>query len=151
MAKIFHTEMRRLLFFIFSFLLVSSALAQEIVLPKNDNYYRKNPVWIQLMVDENVNFFEIEKAFELYWENREKPLEEHDVIGEAKENDKMEKRYIKRLFKKTTLTDKELAFEVKRYNQWKMLVLPYVQNDGSILTKDQQLEIWRKEQLRPKL
>lgn len=143
--------MRLFFFFIFTGCVFGVSVAQQVVMPKSDAFYRKNPAWIQLMESENPNFFVVEKAFELYWENREKPLEEHDVIGEAKENEKMEKHYIKRLFKKNTPSEKEMFFEVKRYKQWHMLVQPYVQDDGSILSRDEQLEIWRKEQARPKL
>ena len=143
--------MRYISIFALAIVLTTSALAQEITLPKADSFYKKNPVWIQMMEADNVNFFQVEKAFELFWENRAAPLEEHDVIGEAEALEKKEKNYIKRLFKRNTLTDKELAFAVKRYKQWHFLVFPYVQNDGTVLTRDEQLEIWRKEKMRPKL
>ncbi len=36
-----------------------------------DNDTANYPYWIEMMQDENANFFETQKAFNTYWENRE--------------------------------------------------------------------------------
>lgn len=36
----------------------------------NDDF-AKHPYWVEMMQDETVNFYEVQKAFNLYWENRE--------------------------------------------------------------------------------
>ena len=38
---------------------------------RSDEEYRQYPYWVEMMQDPEANFFETQKAFELYWENRE--------------------------------------------------------------------------------
>jgi hypothetical protein len=38
--------------------------------------------------------------------------------------------------------EQELALQVKRFKRWKREVLPFVQEDGRILTADEQIKVW---------
>lgn len=102
--------------------------------------YRKHAVWIQMMDDPNVNFYEAEKAFNTFWEKRGEPEKERG--GEEHEGEKHS--IVKRIFvseEKLEWENLQYAGEYKRYRQWRMDVLPFVQSDGSILSKEEQDEI----------
>lgn len=57
--------MKPALLFLFIFSLSLAAIAQTVDTANN-------PVWIEMMQDQNANFFETQKAFEMYWEGRER-------------------------------------------------------------------------------
>lgn len=123
-------------------LATSTVFAQEVKYPKNPNY-KKHAYWVQMMDDPNVNFFVAEKAFETFWENRGEPEKEQHEEGE---HEKEQHSLIKRIFvseEKLEYENMQYASEYKRYKQWRMDVLPFVQPDGSILSPEEQLEIWK--------
>lgn len=103
----------------------------------SDKAYRKFPHWISMMDDTLSNYFEAQKAFELYWSVHEKPKEEEDIIGMkgAGEQEKSAKEnWLRRLFKRSrNENENEMAFSVKRFNHWLMVSAPWVQEDGRIL------------------
>ena len=107
----------------------------------SEKEYKKHPLWIKLMDDTLSNFTETEKAFRLYFTVHELPHEEDEIIGmrNASETEKREKEtWLQRLFRKRRdLTDTELAFAVKRYRHWTLMVAPWIQEDGSILYPSQ--------------
>ncbi|MDF2455167.1 MAG: hypothetical protein K0R51_1160 [Cytophagaceae bacterium] len=112
---------------------------------KTKKYYTNNPVWTQMMKDPNVNFFEVNKAFEIYWEDREKPELEREG-GEEKEEEK-ERSLFSRLIKsdkKEEAERNEYAFAYKQYIKWRIEVEPFVQPDGRILSAEEQHEVWEK-------
>jgi hypothetical protein len=117
----------------------------EAVKSKKQNY-TKNPVWIQMMDDPHVNYFEANKAFEQFWSNREKP--EIEGEGSAEQKDKEEKRsLLSRLVKSDKAEEAErheYAISYKRFVRWRMEVEPFVQSDGSVLSLDEQRLIWEK-------
>ena len=55
------------------------ALSMLVFLPAHSQNYQnltpddfaKHPYWVQMMQDETVNFYDVQKAFNLYWQNRE--------------------------------------------------------------------------------
>ena len=100
--------------------------------------YAKNPVWISMIKDTSANFFEIEKAYATYFNHHEKPSGENDVINER---DKKEKYPSKREQRKMQ-AENAMRIEVKKYEHWRMMMLPYVQKDGHILTPTERLKIY---------
>ena len=113
-------------------------LAQE---GNSEKDYKKNARWIQMMDDPNVNFYEAEKAFNIFWEDRGEPEKE-----QGEEHEKERHFSVKRIFvseEKLEWENLQYATEYKRYKQWRMDVLPFVQPDGSILSKEEQEEIWK--------
>ena len=100
--------------------------------------YARNPVWIQMIEDEHINYFEAEKAYKIYWQHHDSPGSEHDVIGEHAQREKIpSKRQQKKIRQ-----DDNMRMEVKKYQRWHERVLPYVQKDGTNLSKQEQLDIW---------
>lgn len=122
--------------------------AQEFEMPKPDNYYRRNPAWITMMEDSNANYFVAVRAFELYWENHQRPMEKDELLKEEYKEEREQKHFARNLFRKQQPGARELAEAYKRFEFWRMNAQPYVQPDGTILTKDEQLRIWQQERNR---
>jgi len=129
--------------FIGLFLLSCSAWAQNLD-KKTQKYYANNPVWIEMMKNPNVNFFEVNAAFEAYWANREKPELENEEGEEHKEE---ERSFLSKMFKsekEEQAERNEYAFAYKQYLKWRIEVEPFVQPDGRILSAEEQHEVWQK-------
>lgn len=112
----------------------------------NSKNYKKNPVWIDMMKDPNVNYFEAIKAYETFWKNKEKPLEEDELIGQTKGEASKEKKMDSRKKMREKRREKEMykkyGLDCKKFEHWKLQVKPYVQPDGRILSKEEQLKMW---------
>ncbi|MBA3664260.1 MAG: hypothetical protein H0W61_08635 [Bacteroidetes bacterium] len=112
---------------------------------KKENFKTK-PVWIEMIKDPNVNYFEAINAYEQFWKNKKIPREEDEVIGQAKgqsaEENKMESRKETRGKRKEKEMYKKYGLECKKFEHWKMQVQPYIQPDGHILTREEQLKMW---------
>jgi hypothetical protein len=110
---------------------------------KNDiEKYHNNPVWIDMMNDPNVNYYEACKAFDIFWQGREIPSESE---GEAAE-----------LYKKNEEEDKGLKFKnpetykyiysYKQFINWRRAMANKVDpQTGQLLTNQQQLNIWKEQ------
>lgn len=61
---------RVLLFAVAGLFAINSSFAQNTKTNSNKNY-AEYPYWIEMMQDKSVNFYETQKAFNAYWENRE--------------------------------------------------------------------------------
>lgn len=113
---------------------------------KSDKYYKKNPVWIEMMDDPKTNYFEAIKAYDLFWKNRPYPREEKDVLDQKKEDGNKEKEIENRKEikerKKEAANFKKYGLHVKKFEHWKKRVLPFVQPDGRILTEEEKLKAW---------
>jgi hypothetical protein len=111
----------------------------------SDRAYRQYPHWIIMMDDTLSNFNEVNKAFDLYWEQHEMPHEEDAILGmkDATEEEKENKEgWLKKLFKGKRQPDEtELAYALKRYRYWKLKSEPWVQEDGRILTPFERQQI----------
>jgi hypothetical protein len=107
--------------------------------------YRASPVWKDMLDDTAANYFEVQKAFELFWKGKEMPEEENEIIGERQE---LKNNFINKTFNAKALKEQKvresLAFDCKKYRWWLISVSPYVQEDGSILFPQQRLELWKK-------
>ncbi|PSL46340.1 hypothetical protein CLV51_103318 [Chitinophaga niastensis] len=121
------------------------ALAQQ---HNNARQANKEPDWIKMMDDPNVNFFVIDKSFNDYWKGKELPVEEDEIL-DVKNNSERKRGFLGLFKRKESAEKKEegqkYAFEYKKYQWWRRQVLPYVQSDGTILNKDQQIQIWQKQ------
>jgi hypothetical protein len=128
------------LLFVLCILLHEAQAQKKATLTQKD--YTKTPMWIAMMDDPNVNFFEIEKAYERYWSKHEKPEGEDEEIGEHAERQKTPS---KRKQRKISAAN-DLKFAVKKYEVWRDQTLPYVQPDGRILSAEERLQIWKAQQ-----
>jgi hypothetical protein len=107
--------------------------------------YRVSPAWKDMMDDTTANYFEVQKAFDLFWSNKELPLEEDEIIGEKR---RFKNNIFNRTFNSKELKEQQLreylAFHCKKYRWWLIKMRPYVQEDGSILPPHKKLEMWKK-------
>lgn len=134
------------------------------------NDYEKNPVWINMMEDPDANYYEAVKAFEVYWKKHPKPSGEEeemeklfllssDRLTKEQQKEKAElEREMQREIKKSAkkkYSNKELLeisqredmkYQVKRFENWKLEVLPFVKENGHIMTANEQQAIWQKQQ-----
>ena len=114
------------------------------------------PIWVQMMSDENVNYFEAVEAFNSYFKTHPMPdleVEEELMGGDLKAKEDYEKE-MKR-DNKSTLTEQErksmvereqMNYQVKRFRNWMKESKPFVQADGHILTGSERAAIWQKQQ-----
>ena len=98
--------------------------------------YSRNPLWIEMIKDTAVNYFEAEKAFTAYFSKHELPGDEHEIIGEYRHRSQYTNRQRRKMQE-----ENQMRIEVKKYKHWKMTMLPYVQPDGHILTPSERINI----------
>ena len=114
--------------------------------------YGKNPAWIKMIDNPQANYYETIKAFDSYFTYHKKPKDEADSQTEAteKENnteiDVSDNSYIKSLSTEELNNYARLKYQVKRYENWKREMKPFVQEDGRILTNEERAAIWQKQQ-----
>lgn len=126
----------RLFLFIITIFIYAFSFAQN----KSKWYYKKNPAWIEMIKAQNVNYYEALKAYNLFWSNKKKPEVEHDMIGQNKNNIGEKEHEV--LSKKERKMYNLYALEIKKFEAWQRKVLPFVQEDGRILTNDEKLKLW---------
>ena len=116
------------------------ALAQQAANTEKD--YAQKPLWINMIKDTSANYFEVEKAYKIYFQHHESPGGENDEIGmhEAREKHPSKKEQRK------MQADDHMRMEVKKYERWHDKMRPYVQADGSIRSPAQRLQIWKAHQ-----
>ena len=128
--------------------MLSSIVMRSQTQKKSVNYSKK-PYWIEMMKDPKANYFETIKAYDAFWENRKKPKDEDDIIGQSKTVE-AKRGFLSRWFKSKEERDetdiKKYALDVKKFKHWKLKTEPYVQEDGSILDADTRLKIWQDQQ-----
>jgi len=138
-------------------LLFSIQLQAQNSTAKKENYSIV-PVWINMMDDPNTNYYEAMKAYYEYWKVHAKPAGEEEEMTEGKkdfnEMEKETKREIKKEKNKKLSEDdlkrmnenETMKYQIKRFEQWRRDVKPFVQDDGSILTDEERMNIWKKQQ-----
>ncbi|MBN8671648.1 MAG: hypothetical protein J0L80_13230 [Chitinophagales bacterium] len=126
---------RKLLLVCFGAISIAATAQTDV---NKEKLYAKQPLWIDMMEDEKSNFFEVEKAYKIYWEHHEEPEGEHDVIGEYQEREKIPSRRKQRKIE----AESKIRMAMRKYNWWHEQTLPYVQGDGRILTAEERLKIW---------
>ncbi len=122
--------------FLFS-LVAFRANAQEQI-KYTDKQYAKAPLWITMIEDTLTNYYEAEKAFNLYWQHHEKPETEHDVIGEHEERSRIPSPRKQRKLEE----EDKMRMEIRKYEKWHELILPYVKEDGRIMYPSERLQLW---------
>lgn len=132
--------MKKLFLVLIVALMANSSFAQS----SNPGNYNTTPVWIHMMEDPSVNYYEAVLAFETYWENREVPNEEHELFIASNE-EKEQEDFISRKKEKQSEEAKRYAFEYKKFKHWQQQVLPFVKEDGHIMSKEEQLALWKQQ------
>jgi hypothetical protein len=108
-----------------------------------------NPNWITMMQDPQVNYYEAVKAFEAYWDGKIEPEEEEELITEGKitSAEAESLRVVRASWTQVQRNEYEyIKYQFKRFKDWKRTVFPFVQSDGRILSEQERLEIFQKQQ-----
>ncbi len=142
-------SLKLLLLFLLSFTLTALKAQEKKTTEQQD--YHKIPVWIEMMEDPQVNYYTAVKAFDMFWEGKIEPEEEGELITEGRitteQADSM--RSARAAWSQAQRNEYEnLKYQFKRFKDWKRTVFPFVQSDGRILSEQERLEIWQKEQPR---
>ncbi len=143
------------------FLLFSSLFLVGLSFAQSTNHFTKRemknkPVWIEMIKDEQTNYFAAVRAFELYFTKHPFPVMEEEEMGRnEKLKERIEKNEAKFKKKKRKVNEDpnaiqkekheeaKMAFEVKRFKHWEMQTRPYVKNDGSIMGTEERMKIWK--------
>lgn len=125
---------KKLLKAVLILLLALFANSQEVKAQVDVLDYSKNPHWIKMMNDPKANYHETIKAFDVFWKDRAKPVEEKEIFSK--------KEQYRELIGKQTKEASKYSFEYKKFMNWKRKALPFVQEDGSILSAEERLAIW---------
>lgn len=118
---------------------------------QDDKDYIKNPEWIKMIDNPSVNYYDALNAYESYWKVRIKPEREEELINEyATRKEKREHRRNEKQLAKMTPAERaiydNIVYQCKRFETWQREVQPYVQNDGRILSQQERVDIWNKQQ-----
>ena len=140
-------------FLILLIFITAGATSQTTSLVKEAN---DQPLWVQMMNDENANYYETVNAFNSYFKTHALPDQEveEELMGrdeEAKvayeQKMKRENKEILTAEQRKILVEREqLSYQVKRYRNWMKEVKPYVQENGHILTAEERMAIWKQQQ-----
>ena len=93
-----------------------------------------------MMNDEDVNYFEAIKAFDLYWTTHSKPEGESDM--DIKQTEKNKKRFSKREIKEAR-EEASMRMNIKKFDWWKNKMEPFVKEDGTIMNADERRKLNR--------
>ena len=122
--------------------LIALLFLQFVILANNkknskEKSYEKFPYWVQMMEDPKCNYNEAIIAFELFWKNRKRPLEEKEILGEIAEASITDDKALTKRLKKLPEESRNLSFQYKKFLHWAEMIKPYVLEDGSILSEDE--------------
>ncbi len=137
-------------------LFTGSAFAQSAAESHHSKHYSKEPLWIRMMDDPQVNYHETIKAFRLYWKERVLPKEPFETdemevfereVGLIKEgeSEKEKVREEKQKLKKQKPNEINYAAEVRAFKGWLQSVQPWLREDGSIISAEEQQAIINKQ------
>ena len=110
---------------------ISTSFSQTIY---STSDYTKKPIWINMMDDPHVNYWEAIKAYEAYWTSHTKPVGESDM--DVKNVSKNKKRFSQREIREAR-AEAAMRMQVKKFEWWKTKMEPFVKEDGTIMTADE--------------
>lgn len=148
------------------FLILALFLCGISVQAQTDSKYRKSAVWIDMMEDPNVNYYEAIKAFNAYFERHKMPRIEEEEMGKegyaypslkSKEEEARERQEEKEIeaanaghfFLKKNYEGMErsaMAMQVRKFKQWVQTEQSWVQADGRILSQAERQAIIDRQQ-----
>ena len=127
------------------FCLSISSLAQQ----------KELPSWVAMIDNPNTNYFEAVKTFEAYWKDKfiwdeEEEMFERPTNKKEEREEEKKVEQLKRTLKKMTPAERQeydvLKYHYKRFKNWAFEVKAFVQEDGRILSQEERMAIWEKQQ-----
>ena len=128
---------------LFFFIVLQSAILQAQTLTVTQ--YHEHPHWIAMMENPNSNYFETVKAFDLYWENREQPVEESEIFNLPEEG---KATFYHELIStpQETYSKQDIQIAYKKFKYWQIKVSSNITSDGHILTPEERIQRWNLQQ-----
>jgi hypothetical protein len=99
--------------------------------PYTDEEYARIPYWIEMMDEPNANYFEVQRAFNLYWKDKTPPVREDN---EARDIFNSQNIDISR--------PSDYVYEYKRYKFWERYYKDLLDVDGFIMSPERIYENW---------
>ncbi|TDE44340.1 hypothetical protein E0I26_08180 [Flavobacterium rhamnosiphilum] len=129
------------------FISVTSFAQQKTAKPR-----KPDPEWVKAMEDPNANYYQAVAAFDAYWKNKVKPIEEDEMFETGGEKEKEEALREKRHHKlKADDPAVIYVYDYKRFQRWKVEMLPFVQADGRIQSMDDRVNDWKIQQVQKRM
>ncbi len=117
-------------------LLLSFSVFGQTKAPSEKDYAKK-PYWIKMMDVEGVNYREVLKAYDIYWQHHKLPEEEGDrYIGKG---DQQKEKHSKKELKELKESE-AMRFQIKKFEHWKIKNEPFVKENGNIMTAAERLK-----------
>ena len=104
----------------------------------------KDAIWIKMIDDPNVNYYEAIKAYDDYWLTHKKPAEIEDNLAEKEKQGPAPQTATPTREEK--IYEDQMRYQVKRFENWLREEKPFVQENGHILTPQERIEIWKTQQ-----
>lgn len=116
---------------------------------------QENPKWITMMNDPHSNYFETLKEFKKFWQGKplpEEPFEDKEMdvfereVGlidneeEHEQRESLEKK-ARELRKSGKSSNRDYAEEVRAFKGWMQHIKPWVLEDGTIISLEEQQKI----------
>ena len=105
------------------------------------------PRWVGMMQQDNTHYFKAVKRFERYWQKHFLPNQEQEEhVSQKKEEEEDPRPWLTKLVQseeKAKEKSNRLTIEYKKFNKWKMEMLPYVKANGRLLSTEERLEAWK--------
>ncbi|MCC7222573.1 MAG: hypothetical protein IT273_02530 [Chitinophagales bacterium] len=117
--------LNKILFLMLTILSINAALHAQKVYDKS--LFASQPIWIEMMDDPNVNYYEAVEAFNTYWKGRKIPPNK-----EKRQTDEY-----KTFFATLSIAERQeyerVFLHYKRFKNWMRNEKSWVQPDGSLL------------------
>lgn len=97
--------------------------------------YSLYPWWIEMMDDSSANYFEVQKAFDAYWEGKIIPVREENEVRPIHDPAKQE----------LPIIDTRYVAEVKTYKAWLRYYKYLHEEDGTIFPPSRIMAEWERQ------
>ncbi len=128
---------------LFIFIGLQSTILPAQTLPETQ--YREHPHWIAMMENPSLNYFETVKAFDLYWQNRQQPVEESEIFSLPDEKKATYPNEVESM-SQATYSQQEINMAYKKFKYWQIKVSSNITSDGHILTPAERIQRWHLQQ-----
>ncbi|MCO4294058.1 hypothetical protein NF867_14420 [Solitalea sp. MAHUQ-68] len=121
-------------------------IAQISFAQKNKGKNKEVPVWVRMMDEPGVNYNQAIAEFEKFWAGRQRPEVENELFESAGNEER--ERELERKQKRLSKNDPAVIYasEYKQFIQWQIDMAGLVKPDGTVMTMEERLGEWKKDQ-----
>ena len=110
--------------------------------------YWKYPHWVKAIDDPSANYYKTVKQYDRYWSRHFAPNcseEENELDRGRKDLDEDARPFYVKIFQSEERAKEKsnnLNIERKRFEKWKLEMMPYIKADGHIMTPEERIKAW---------